>query len=110
VTRCERNWDSSRTILCSALSGRFSPEKRPAALIEALAGLPERFKGLFVGWGPLREQLMELANRHIPGRYAFAEAEGHLGDYYHAMECFCLPSASQVTMAAGVRFALCSIN
>jgi UDP-glucose:(heptosyl)LPS alpha-1,3-glucosyltransferase len=33
---------------------------------------------------------MELANRRIPGRYAFATANDYLGDYYQAMDAFCL--------------------
>lgn len=75
--------------------GRFSPEKRPEAVIEAVAGLPSQYKALLVGWGPMRESLMELANRRIPGRYAFAAARDHLGDYYQAMDCFCLPSLTE---------------
>ncbi|MDP6443718.1 MAG: glycosyltransferase family 4 protein [Pirellulaceae bacterium] len=75
--------------------GRFSDEKRPQAIIEAVAQMPPQFKALLVGWGPLRGPLMDYANRTIPGRYAFAEAGDHLGDYYHAMDSFCMPSATE---------------
>lgn len=70
--------------------GRLSGEKRPGAVIEAVAGLPPNFKALLVGWGPLLGPLMDLANRLIPGRYAFLTATEYLGDYYQAMDAFCL--------------------
>jgi glycosyltransferase involved in cell wall biosynthesis len=72
--------------------GRFSPEKKAELIIEAVAQLPSNFKALLVGWGPLQEQLLEAANRHIPGRYALISAGSYLGDYYQAMDAFCLPS------------------
>ncbi len=75
--------------------GRFSSEKRAHLLIQTLSHLPPTYKGLFVGWGPLRSELMELANDLIPGRYAFATASEYLGDYYQAMDAFCLLSAHE---------------
>jgi glycosyltransferase involved in cell wall biosynthesis len=72
--------------------GRFSREKRPQVVIEAVSRLPERFKALLLGWGERREYLMELANERIPGRYAFATAWNYLGDYYQAMDALCLAS------------------
>lgn len=74
--------------------GRFSEEKRPHALIEATAKLPRNFKVLLVGWGPMRQQLMEMANELIPGRFAIVAGDGSLGDYYQSMDAFCLLSAS----------------
>lgn len=75
--------------------GRLAPEKRAELLVEMLAGAPRHFKGLFVGWGPLREPLLRRAEELIPGRFAIASADRYLGDYYHAMDAFCLPSASE---------------
>jgi glycosyltransferase involved in cell wall biosynthesis len=72
--------------------GRFSPEKRPELVIEAAARLPAHFKVLLVGWGPMRGPLMDMANAMIPGRCTFARADHHLGDFYHAMDAFCLLS------------------
>ena len=72
--------------------GRFSFEKRPKLLIETVANLPRRFKALFVGWGDMRQELMELANARIPGRCVFASAHDYLGNFYHAMDAFCLLS------------------
>jgi glycosyltransferase involved in cell wall biosynthesis len=72
--------------------GRFSWEKRPRTVIEAVAQLPPRFKALMVGWGPERIPLLELANQRIPGRYAFVEGDRNIGDYYQALDALCLPS------------------
>lgn len=75
--------------------GRFSPEKNVHVLVEAVAALPAHFKLLLVGWGPLRNDLMELANQRIPGRYAFATAWDYLGDYYRAMDAMGLVSGQE---------------
>jgi glycosyltransferase involved in cell wall biosynthesis len=75
--------------------GRFSPEKRPFAVVEAVARLPLHFKALFVGFGPLRDELLERANDLIPGRYAIVQGDDHLGDLFAAMDGFCLVSHSE---------------
>ena len=72
--------------------GRFSWEKRPRTIIEAVALLPPRFKALLVGWGDERQQLLELANQRIPGRYAIVEGDRNVGDYYQGLDAACLPS------------------
>ncbi len=74
---------------------RLVPDKRVEALIETTARLPEACKLLVVGWGEHRAALLELANEHIPGRYAFASAIDHLGDLYGAMDAFALASAHE---------------
>lgn len=71
--------------------GRFSVEKRPEAVIHALSRLPSRFRLLMVGWGN-KDEIVDLANRLIPGRFAVIHANDDLGDYYSAMDAFCLPS------------------
>jgi glycosyltransferase involved in cell wall biosynthesis len=70
--------------------GRFSPEKRVHLLVRAVASLPPRFKALMVGWGPVRGELIELANELIPGRFAVRRADRYLGDFYQALDAFCL--------------------
>lgn len=72
--------------------GRFSSEKRPHVIVDAVAQLPRNFKALFVGWGAAHGQLVDLANAKIPGRYAFTEASRHLGNYYQALDALCMPS------------------
>jgi glycosyltransferase involved in cell wall biosynthesis len=75
--------------------GRFSPEKRAHRVIEAVAKLPANVKALLVGWGPLHPQLLELANRLIPGRFATTVGKGCFGDYYEAMDALCMVSAEE---------------
>jgi glycosyltransferase involved in cell wall biosynthesis len=75
--------------------GRFSDEKRPHLLVDAVARLPAPFKALFVGWGPLGNRLLEYANACAPGRYAFVKATDDVGDYYAALDALCLPSAEE---------------
>lgn len=75
--------------------GRFSDEKNPFAVIEAVRRLPPHFKVLMVGFGYLRVELMEVANERIPGRFAFARRDEYLGDVYGAMDAFCLTSYSE---------------
>jgi glycosyltransferase involved in cell wall biosynthesis len=87
--------------------GRFSPEKRPERLIEAVALAPPHVKALLVGWGPLREQLLNLANALIPGRYAFVTASDHLGDYLHALDAFCLSSSCEGFALVALEAMLC---
>jgi glycosyltransferase involved in cell wall biosynthesis len=75
--------------------GRFSSEKRVHVVLDALASLPAHFKGLLVGWGVLRNSLLDFANERLPGRYAFARASRYLGDYYQAMDAACLVSQEE---------------
>ena len=75
--------------------GRYSPEKRLPALVEAAALLPANFKLLLVGWGAERTALLEQANTRIPGRFALATGWSYLGDYYTAMDAFCMASESE---------------
>jgi glycosyltransferase involved in cell wall biosynthesis len=87
----------------------MAPEKRVEVLIEMLAGAPRHFKGLFVGWGPLHAELLRRANELIPGRFAVASADRYLGDYYHAMDAFCLPSGSEGCALALLEAMLCGL-
>jgi glycosyltransferase involved in cell wall biosynthesis len=75
--------------------GRFSPEKRPELIIDALAQLPRRFKALFLGWGPMQAELLQNCNSRIPNRYAFRFADRNLGDYYQAFDAFALMSTME---------------
>ena len=75
--------------------GRFSEEKNPFAMINALATMPKHFKLLMVGYGHLRAELMDAANESIPGRYAFVRKDEFLGDAYGAMDAFCLTSFTE---------------
>ncbi|MDR3639219.1 MAG: glycosyltransferase family 4 protein [Isosphaeraceae bacterium] len=75
--------------------GRFSPEKNPFAVIEAVARLPLHFKALMVGFGSLRDEVIDRANELIPSRFTVVRGEDHVGDLYAAMDAFCLASHSE---------------
>ncbi len=99
---CSRSREETRRMLgfgpgdfVLGVVGRFSQEKRVHVVIDAIAALPESYKALLVGWGPLRGSLMDLANERIPGRYAFVQASHYLGDYYRAMDAACLLSREE---------------
>lgn len=75
--------------------GRFSREKQVERIILAAAELPSHFKVMLVGWGGGRQDLLDLANDRIPGRFAFTCAAHYMGDYYQAMDAFCLVSREE---------------
>jgi glycosyltransferase involved in cell wall biosynthesis len=75
--------------------GRFSAEKRPDAIIRAVARLPEHYKALLVGFGHLQQELTELAEQLIPGRYSFIRSDGNIGNLYSAMDAVSLVSDSE---------------
>jgi hypothetical protein len=91
--RAQLNFEPDDFVL--GYVGRYSPEKRPEVLIDAVARLDRRYKALFVGWGPFESELMQLANARIPGRFAFARAANYLGDFYQVMNALCVPSAHE---------------
>jgi glycosyltransferase involved in cell wall biosynthesis len=88
---------------------RFSTEKHPEVLIEAITRLPRRYKLLLVGWGSLRHKLLELANAIAPLRCVITAAEEHLGDYYSALDAFCLPSESEGFGLATLEALFCGV-
>jgi hypothetical protein len=89
--------------------GRFSPEKRVHALIEAAALLPPRFKVLLVGWGPLEAELRASAQLWLPGRHGFASGGDYLGDYYQAMDAFCMVSEAEGFSLAALEAMMCQV-
>jgi glycosyltransferase involved in cell wall biosynthesis len=105
--RSRYGFDDTDFVVGSVL--RYSSEKRPETLIEAVAQLPKRFKLLLVGWGPLRQQLFDLANRLIPGRCVLVRADANLGDFYQAMDAFCLASQSEGFGLATLEALLCGL-
>lgn len=88
--------------------GRLAPEKRPQLILEAIAGLPPHVKVLMVGWGPLLPELREAAERLAPGRCAFATTHHYLGDYYGAMDAFCLLGSEEGCSLAMLEAMHCS--
>lgn len=88
---------------------RLSSEKHPELLVEAIARLPRRVKLFLVGWGALRQKLLDLANDIAPMRCVIAPADEHLGDYYRAFDAFCLPSDSEGFGLATLEAMFCGV-
>ena len=77
--------------------GRLAIEKNIDVILRAVANLPDRFKVLVVGWGPMLPYLREQADLNLPGRAGFVTATEYLGDYYRAMDAFCTAGDSEGT-------------
>lgn len=88
---------------------RLSSEKAPELLVEAIARLPRQYKLLLVGWGPLKQKLLNLANDSAPLRCVITSADEHLGDYYRAFDSYCLPSHSEGFGLATLEALFCGV-
>jgi hypothetical protein len=88
---------------------RLTPGKNPEQLLEAIAKLPPRFKLLLVGWGALQQKLLHMANEIAPLRCVITAAEQDMGDYYSAMDAFCLPSESEGFGLATLEAMFCGV-
>jgi glycosyltransferase involved in cell wall biosynthesis len=72
--------------------GRFSEEKNPQLVIDAVAQLPPRYKALLIGHGYMRSNLVEQCMASTPGRFVILEGDGELGDLYASMDTLVMPS------------------
>lgn len=76
--------------------GRLHPVKGHRFLIEALHGLPRDLHAVFVGDGPVRAQLEQLAEElALSERIHFLGHRDDLEGIYPAFDVFCLPSLSE---------------
>lgn len=73
-------------------AGRIAEEKRPELLLHAMHYLPENFSILFVGDGPLLENLSKQSSELFPGRVRYLDPQERLGDCFAAADVFVLPS------------------
>jgi glycosyltransferase involved in cell wall biosynthesis len=89
--------------------GRLAPEKHVDLILCAVATLPDCFKVLVVGWGPMLPHLQNLADLHLPGRACFVTTAEYLGDYYRAMDAFCTPGDSEGTPLTMLEAMLCEV-
>ncbi len=78
-------------------------------MLRAVATLPDRFKALIVGWGPMLPELQALVEQHLPGRAGFVTASEYLGDYYRAMDAFCTPGDTEGTPLTMLEAMLCEV-
>jgi glycosyltransferase involved in cell wall biosynthesis len=78
--------------------GRLSFEKGPDLFVEALALTDDRVHGVFVGDGPLREQMRALAGaRNIAHRLHFTGMRPQASRYLAAFDILALTSRSEGT-------------
>ena len=85
-------WNVAGEEVVCLFAGRLSGEKNAEALIDALMILPDNFTALFVGEGPLQDQIINRATRSASGRCRFLPARPQLGDCFAAADVFVLPS------------------
>ncbi|HUY32311.1 MAG TPA: glycosyltransferase family 4 protein [Pirellulales bacterium] len=89
--------------------GRFSPEKRVHAVLEAVALLPPHFKILLIGWGRQCDELRQLAECWLSGRAVFVTGRDYLGDYYHAMDALCVVSEGEGFSLSALEGLMCGL-
>lgn len=89
--------------------GRFSTEKNPHLLISAVSTLPSNVKLLLVGFGHLRQRLLDDCLRLLPGRFVTLEADDCLGDLFAAMDAHCLPSSYEGYGLATMEAMMCGV-
>lgn len=75
--------------------GRFSPEKRPCAVAEAVACLPREYVAVMVGSGWKDAETRAEAQRIAPGRVIFAGHVDHVGDMLAAFDVWVNASPSE---------------
>lgn len=75
--------------------GRYSSEKRPTVIAEALEKLPARFRGLWVGDGHQRAEMQLRIVQAIGRRAVFVPRVSDVGTYYRAMDLCVLPSETE---------------
>lgn len=72
--------------------GRMSPEKNPTGIAKAVSLLPRKFRALFVGGGTNAPAEWAEIREILGKRALFVDRTEAIGDYYRAMDCFCLLS------------------
>lgn len=75
--------------------GRLAPEKNPTIIGEALAFLPKKFRGVWIGEGWDAEQQQAIIRSTIGSRAIFHERVEDIGNYLQAFDCFVLASPSE---------------
>lgn len=73
--------------------GALVPQKDPLTLVRALRELPEAFHHLWIGDGPLRDEVSDLARRlDVAGRLHLAGFQEDPDPWFAAADLFVLPS------------------
>ena len=91
--------------------GRFSQEKNPFAVMEAVSALPPNCKAFLVGFGHLRDQVVDHALRLLPSRFTLVDGSEleNLGDHYHAMDALVMPSTMEGYGLVAMEAMMCEV-
>lgn len=91
---CRRSWGIADDQPVALYLGRFSEEKRPLELIDALT-----LNGFtLIAAGPpsaMKNEFAAKAARVVPGRTAFPPFSTHVGDLFACADCLAMPSATE---------------
>lgn len=92
---CRRSWGIGEDEPVALYLGRFSEEKRPLLLLDALSSAP-KFKLLAAGPpSAMKNEFAASAARRLPGRTAFPAFSTHVGDLLACADCLVMPSATE---------------
>lgn len=84
-----KQWGLNRGEIAVAHVGRFSWDKNPLAVANAVAALGAPYRAVYVGGG-WREYDVKEAVKHAVENPIFAPATDQVGDALHAADCFVL--------------------
>ena len=90
-----RAWGLTDDHAAIGYIGRFSPEKRPTAVIEAIPYLPENYKGIIIGDGWKKHLVEEAALAAPSGRIVMPGYSQHVGDPLSAIDVWVNVSPSE---------------
>jgi len=96
-TLCNLGWNASHPPVVGYL-GRFVAEKGLNVLTRALDQITSPWRALFVGAGPLEDQLREWAARYTDDRVKIVTGVKHddVPQYLNAMDMMCAPSQTTI--------------
>lgn len=90
-----RAWGINSNQIAVGYLGRFDPDKRPLALIEAIGALPEYYVGVMIGTGTQEQLLRSEASRVAPGRIVFVPPTNLVGDVLAGLDFWFNASKSE---------------
>jgi glycosyltransferase involved in cell wall biosynthesis len=87
-------WGLTEDHIAVTYLGRFSHEKRPEALSQAIINLPENYVGIMAGDGWRETQVREECQAIAGDRVRFVGFDPHVGDVLAASDCWinCSPA------------------
>jgi glycosyltransferase involved in cell wall biosynthesis len=91
AVRARLGWDDGTPIV--GFLGRFVPAKGLRVLMSALAGIRQPWRALFVGGGPMADELSAFSATHSGRVQVLTDvSHGEVPDHLNAMDLMCAPS------------------